>query len=192
MTAIVKAYVVFEEQVLIIPAIVDLALDLRVEFAQSFYLTILLRYQFLVHGSNLDEEIVLREIEIGRKFRSRITLMVPAYIEAHRFIQPFYVIEIKEPGKFLFAAMREFQLVPAPVLPLINLNVFRQLQSSLRGSPFRYDYFEFRPLHAIQPYAPGRSERQIKYATRHEGASVVHLNYYMPSVVLDEQPGAEG
>ncbi|MFP3913675.1 MAG: hypothetical protein ACLFWM_02280, partial [Actinomycetota bacterium] len=55
-----------------------LAADVRVQLPEHADLAVLLGHQLLVHGGDLDEQIVVGEIEIGREELAGLPAPVPA------------------------------------------------------------------------------------------------------------------
>ncbi len=72
------------------------ALHIGVQLSQSARLAVLLRYELLVEGRDLDIEVVLGEVEVRREPLSGGSLPVPGDIEGGGFVSPVDLIEVKQ------------------------------------------------------------------------------------------------
>jgi hypothetical protein len=87
---------VFHEQVQVVALVKNLAFDLGVDLAQPADLAVLLGDQLLVQRGDLDEQVVLRQIEVGSEPLGRDTVVVPFDVERARFVLPFDLIEVEQ------------------------------------------------------------------------------------------------
>lgn len=98
---------VLDQQVQVVALIQDLALDVGVELVQPPNLAVLLRYEFLVEGRDLDVEIEVGQVEVGREPLGGNPVPVPIDIERRRFVGPRDPIEVEKPRELALAVMCE-------------------------------------------------------------------------------------
>src|ERR1700722_5388302 len=66
-----------KDEILQILLVEDLNIDVGIDCAQQFYLTILLRYQRLLHSGQFDIQINFRQIKIRRERLNHLAVFVP-------------------------------------------------------------------------------------------------------------------
>jgi hypothetical protein len=87
---------VLEQQVHVVALVEDLALDVGVELLQAAYLAVLLRHELLVERRDLDVEIELRKVEVGREAVRDVARSIPIDVERRRFVEPLDLVEVEE------------------------------------------------------------------------------------------------
>jgi len=98
---------VLNEQIHVVPAVEDLALDVWMMFLELSHLPILLGHKFLAHGCYLDVQVVLGEIEIRCEVSGRLSTVVPLDGECLGFKLPINRVKIQETRKLAFAVVCE-------------------------------------------------------------------------------------
>src|SRR5207249_7161666 len=91
----------------VIALIEDLAVDVRVQFAELANLPVLLRDELLVERRDLDVEVVLGQEEVGREPSNDFALLVPFQVERARLVLPFDLIEVEEASELPLAGVGE-------------------------------------------------------------------------------------
>ena len=98
---------VLHQQVQVVLLVEDLALHVGIEAQQATNLPILLRDQLLVERRDLDVEVVLGQVEVGREPLRGIAITVPLDIERGRFVRPLDLVEVEELRELTLAVVRE-------------------------------------------------------------------------------------
>jgi hypothetical protein len=70
--------------------------DLGIELAEVTHLAVLLRDQSLGEHSELDEEVLFGEIEVGTESLYRYPALVPCEGKLERLVEPLVAVESKE------------------------------------------------------------------------------------------------
>ncbi len=96
---------VLDQQMEVITLIEDLAVDQRVGLLQEPDLAVLLGDQLLVHRRDLDVQILVREVEVGREAGSRFAIVVELDGERGGFVLPRQTVEVEESGKLTLAVV---------------------------------------------------------------------------------------
>lgn len=79
----------------VIALVEDFAIDLRIQLAKPADLSILLRDQFLIHGGDLDEQVILGQIEIGSEELRWCSITAPGYWEGSGLVLPVDTVEVQ-------------------------------------------------------------------------------------------------
>jgi hypothetical protein len=98
---------VLHQQVQVVPLVQDPDVDLGVQLLQAAGLAVLLRDQLLVQRGDLDEEVIGRQIEVGRERLGRPALAVPLEDEGPRLVVPDDPVEVEELGELQLGIVRE-------------------------------------------------------------------------------------
>jgi hypothetical protein len=98
---------VLDQQMEVITLVEDLALDVRVMFAQEPHLAVFLGDQFLAHRGDLDVDVVLWQVEIWSEVFRWLTVIVPLQGERVRLVVPVDPVEVQQSRKFAFAVVSE-------------------------------------------------------------------------------------
>jgi len=89
----------------------DLAANVRIQLSQPPDLAVLLRDEFLVHRGDLDEEIVVRQIEVGTELPDWCPGSVPFEREGPRLVLPRHDVEVEQSREFPLTGMGELNPV---------------------------------------------------------------------------------
>jgi hypothetical protein len=95
----------------VVPLIEDLAANLGVELAEAAHLAVLLGDQLLVHGGDLDVEILLGKVEVGGEVLGGLVTAVPGDGEGTGLVLPGDVVEVEQSGELALARMGEIQQI---------------------------------------------------------------------------------
>jgi hypothetical protein len=101
---------VLDHEVQIVTLVEDLAADVRVVLPEQLHLLVLLRDQLLVHGRDLDVEIVVGQVEVGSEELDRDTVLEP-YREDLGLVLPRNAVEIEEKRELSLTVVSELDLV---------------------------------------------------------------------------------
>ena len=88
----------------------DLALDVRIQLLEAPGLAILLGYELLVEGRDLDVEVERRQIEVGGETLCRVPLAIPVDVESRRLVFPRDLIEVQKLGELTFTVVGELDV----------------------------------------------------------------------------------
>ena len=91
--------------------------DVRVELAQPAELAVLLAHQLLLERGQLDVQLDVREVEVGREALDDVPVQVPADRERVGLVGPADVVEVEDARELGLARMRERAdpvVTPAP------------------------------------------------------------------------------
>src|SRR5205085_10326045 len=89
---------------LVVLAVKQFDVDVRIQLAQQPQLAVLGRDQRLLHGRQLDVKIVLGQIEIGREHLGHASL-VPRDRKSDRLVHPTNAVVVQEAREFLLGGM---------------------------------------------------------------------------------------
>ena len=95
-----------DQQLLVVLPVQQANVDLGVELAQQAQLAVLRRYQRLLHRRQLDIEVVLGQVEVGREHLCH-AFAFPGDREGDRFVVPADPVVVEEAGELLLRGMRE-------------------------------------------------------------------------------------
>jgi hypothetical protein len=98
---------VLHEQVEEIPLVEDLAPYLGVVLPELTHLAVLLGDQLLVHGGDLDVEVLVGKVEVGTEEASRLPGRVELDGEGMRFVLPLDPVEVEESSELPLAVVSE-------------------------------------------------------------------------------------
>jgi hypothetical protein len=101
---------VLGDEMQVVTLVEDLAPDVGVVFLQLLDLLVLLGHELLVHRGDLDEEVVVGKVEVGREELGRLPI-TETDGEATGLVFPGNAIEIKEEGELTLAVVGEVDLV---------------------------------------------------------------------------------
>ena len=89
----------------------DLATNFRVQLSQPPDLAVLLRDELLIHRGDLDEEIVVRQIEVGPELPGWQPVGVPFESESPRLVLPRHDVEVEQSREFALTGVGEINPV---------------------------------------------------------------------------------
>jgi hypothetical protein len=95
------------DQMEIVPLVENLAAHLGVQLAKQPHFGVLLGYELLTHGRDLDVEVVLGQIEVGREVLTRSALLVPADGKGAWLVCPGDSVEVEEESELTLAVVSE-------------------------------------------------------------------------------------
>src|SRR6187397_2677526 len=72
----------------VVALVEDLAVDARIQLPQATHLPVLLRDQPLVERRDLDVQVVLRQVEVGREPLDDVAVAVPLQVERRGLVGP--------------------------------------------------------------------------------------------------------
>src|SRR5262245_42581498 len=98
---------VLRHQRQVVTLVEDLAVDAGVQLAQAADLPVLLGHQSLVERRDLDVQVVLGKVEVGREPLHHVAVPVPLEIERRGLVLPVDLIEVQELRELAFAGVRE-------------------------------------------------------------------------------------
>src|SRR5690606_7841175 len=101
---------VLDHQVQVVALVEDLAADPGMGLLELAHLPVLLGDELLVHGRDLDEEIVVREIEVGSEPLDRFSIVVELDGERLGLVLPGDAVEVEEEGELPLAVVCERDL----------------------------------------------------------------------------------
>jgi hypothetical protein len=94
-----------------VPLIEDLASNIRIQLPKAPNLPVLLGDQLLVHRGDLDEQIIVREVEVGPEVLGGLAGVVPLDGEGAGLVVPGDVVEVEQPGELSLALVCKVCLV---------------------------------------------------------------------------------
>jgi hypothetical protein len=103
---------VLDHEMEVVALIEDLALDVRMELLKLADLLVLLGHQLLIHGGDLDEQIVVGEIEVGGEELDGLPFLVGDG-EAAWLVVPRNAVEVEEKSELPLAVVSELDFVRA-------------------------------------------------------------------------------
>ena len=86
---------VLDEQIQVVALIQDVAPDIWIQGRQPTDLAVLFGYELLVKSGDLDIDVELRQVEVGRKALGGVPVAVPLDIKGSRFVAPVDLIEVQ-------------------------------------------------------------------------------------------------
>jgi len=98
-------------EVEVVALIEDLAPDVWVVFPEQPDLPVLLGDEFLAHCGDLDEQVFVGEIEVGREEPGGHPVLPEFDGERLRLVEPFDSVEVEESGELPFALVSKFGVV---------------------------------------------------------------------------------
>jgi hypothetical protein len=105
---------VFDQQIVEIPLVEDLASNIRIELPETADLAVLLGDELLVHRGDLDVEIILRQIKVWPELLCDDPCCVPLDGERTWLVLPDDVVEVQKPRELPLARMGEVDAVRRP------------------------------------------------------------------------------
>jgi hypothetical protein len=99
---------VLDEKMQVVALVEHLAPYIWVQLAKPFYFTVLLGYEFLTHGRDLDVGVVAWEVEIGLEQLCRFAGFIPLDRELPWLVLPRDTVEIQESRELPLAVVCEF------------------------------------------------------------------------------------
>jgi len=102
---------VLDEQVQVVPLVEDLAVDVRVVFGQQPDLSVLLGDELLIHRGDLDEQILVRQVEVGSEVGRRLAVVGELDRKRPRFVVPAQPVEIEESRELALALVGKRDVV---------------------------------------------------------------------------------
>ena len=102
---------VLHQQMMEVPLVEDLAPHVRIQIAESPHLAVLLGDEFLVHRRDLDEEVIVREIEVGPELLNRRPRRIPLDHERTWLVLPRHRVEVEKARELSFTGVGEVDLV---------------------------------------------------------------------------------
>jgi hypothetical protein len=101
---------VLDDEMQVVPLVEDLALHVRVKLLEQPNFAILLGDQLLVHRGDLDEEVVIRQIEIWGEELDRVSVVI-ADRETAGLVFPGNCVEIEEECELSLTVVSEVDVV---------------------------------------------------------------------------------
>jgi len=102
---------VLDEEMEVIPLVEDPAANVRVQSPKPSHLAILLRHEALIHRGDLDEDVLVREVEVGAEELRRRAIGLELDGELAGFELPRNVIEVEQPRELALTLMGELDKV---------------------------------------------------------------------------------
>jgi hypothetical protein len=98
---------VFQQEVRVVTLVQDLAFHVGVELMQPADLAVLLGDELLVQSRDLDVDVELGKVEVGREAVRDVAGAVPVDVERGRLVEPLDLIEVEQPRELSLAVVRE-------------------------------------------------------------------------------------
>src|SRR5439155_5076997 len=89
--------VVLGEKLPEVPVVQQLDLHVRIELPQAPQLAVLARDQALLHPRDLDVEVEVGDVEVGREALGHAPVLVPGQVERARLVLPAQPVEVEQP-----------------------------------------------------------------------------------------------
>ena len=102
---------VLDDEMEVVALIEDFALDIGMNRLEPADLLVLLGDQLLIHGRDLDVQLVVGQIEIGCEVLGGLPVVIELDREAIGFVVPRNSIEVKEERELALAVVGKFDFV---------------------------------------------------------------------------------
>lgn len=101
---------IFDHHVTQVAPVKELDIDVRVQFPQAPYFAVLARGQLWPDGGQLNVELFIGEVEVGRKSFRYPACFIPCQSEGAGLVLPLNAVVVENTGEFFFNRVDEFNV----------------------------------------------------------------------------------